>query len=171
MDLLIHRFAVSIRLPRAAPARPPAPGPWHGPGRRRAGRIVQLRKERLRELSSRPREFSGGRLFCISVAEMCYRTGIGILGTVIALICDVSALDLHLQNHLDRFPDTRDRFTNPVAIRRPTILRKSSIGIYSRPGTVLCSLIGPGTFISGLHAGKLMSFDFVPQCLRLRKNE
>ena len=25
MDLLIHRFAVSIRLPRAAPARPPAP--------------------------------------------------------------------------------------------------------------------------------------------------
>jgi hypothetical protein len=48
MDLLIHRFAVSIRLSRAAPARPPAPGPWHGPGRRLAGRIVQLRKERDR---------------------------------------------------------------------------------------------------------------------------
>jgi hypothetical protein len=50
MDLLIHRFAVSIRLPRAAPARPPAPGPWHGPGRRRPGRIVQLRKERMTEV-------------------------------------------------------------------------------------------------------------------------
>jgi hypothetical protein len=49
-DLLIHRFAVSIRLPRAAPARPPAPGPWHGPGRRRAGRIVQLRKEQFEHM-------------------------------------------------------------------------------------------------------------------------
>jgi hypothetical protein len=36
MDLLIHRFAVSIRLPRAAPARPPPR--VHGTGRAAAGR-------------------------------------------------------------------------------------------------------------------------------------
>jgi hypothetical protein len=56
MDLLIHRFAVSIRLPRAAPARPPAPGPWHGPGRRRApgpdrSTVCSVGDETLKHLS------------------------------------------------------------------------------------------------------------------------
>jgi hypothetical protein len=35
------------RVDSSAPRCAPAPGPWHGPGRRRAGRIVQLRKEHL----------------------------------------------------------------------------------------------------------------------------
>ena len=46
----IRRFAASIRLPRGAPRLPPGRSGRHGPGRRWAGRFVQLRKEHNRSL-------------------------------------------------------------------------------------------------------------------------
>ena len=82
---------------------------------------------------------------------MWFRVAFGCL-IILSLIFDVSALDLYLPETLESVHGSRDQYIRIVSTRRPSNLNTR---VYQRPRSIVCSLIGPGTFIAGLHAGKL----------------